>query len=123
LPARFAVFSPRFATPAFSILFFGLSCLALALSGTFVFLAVVSTLARLASYLGCILAAPRLDRQFGAHRGWPRRLLFPLIAGALCVGAASQSKAAEWRGLALLSLVGVVLYFIARRRPPPAVSI
>lgn len=123
LPARFAAIWPRFGTPAFSILFFGIFSLALALSGSFVLLAVVSTLARLSSYLGCILAAPRLDRQFGAHRGWPRRLLFPLIAAALCVGAASQSKTEEWRGLALLSLVGVLLYFIARPRPRTAVTI
>ena len=118
LPARFAAFSPRFATPAFSILFFGAICLALALSGTFVFLAVVSTLARLGSYFGCILAAPRLDRKFGGQRDWSRRWLFPLIGGALCVGAASQSKAEEWRGLALLAALGLLLYFVARRRPP-----
>ena len=115
LPARFASFSPRFATPLFSILFFGSFALLLALSGGFVFLAVVSTLARLLSYFACILAAPRLDRQFAAHRGWPRRLLFPGIAAALCIWAASQSKAGEWRTLALLVGTGAMLYWVARR--------
>lgn len=115
LPARFARFSPRFATPAFSILFFGLFALLLAISGSFVFLAIVSTLARLLSYLACTLAAPRLDRHFGSHRAWPRRLLFPAVAVALCVWAMSQSKPAEWRSLAMLALVGAALYLVARR--------
>ena len=92
----------------------------LALSGGFVFLAVVSTLARLLSYFACMLAAPRLDRQFAAHRGWPRRLLFPGIAAALCIWAASQSKAGEWRTLALLVGTGAMLYWVARRASGPS---
>ena len=118
IPARFAVFSPRFATPIFSILFFGMFALFLALSGSFVFLAVVSTLARLASYFGCILAAPRLDRMFAAPRAWPHRLLFPAVAGLLCLWAASQSKASEWRSLALFVAIGAALYLIAARKDP-----
>ena len=120
LPARFASFSPRFATPVFSILFFGVFALLLAVSGSFVFLAVVSTLARLLSYFACILAAPRLDRIFEAHRDWPRRLLFPGIAAALCIWAASQSKAVEWRTLALLVGAGAMLYWVARRASGPS---
>ena len=95
----------------------------LALSGGFVFLAVVSTLARLLSYFACILAAPRLDRQFAAHRGWPRRLLFPGIAAALCIWAASQSKAGEWRTLALLVGAGSKLYWVARRASGPLATV
>ena len=112
--------SPRFATPLFSILFFDGFALLLALSGGFVFLAVVSTLARLLSYFACILAAPRLDRIFEVRRGWLRRLLFPGIAAALCIGAASQSKAVEWRTLALLVGRGVMLYWVARRASGPS---
>lgn len=115
LPARFAAISQRFGTPAFSILFYGAFTLMLALSGGFVFLAIVSTLARLASYFGCVLAAPRLDTIFASVRAWPRRLLFPLIAAALCIGAASQSKADEWLGLALLTGLGALLFAIAAR--------
>ena len=118
VPDRFAALSPRFGTPVFSILFYGLSAMALALSGTFVFLAVVSALARLFAYLGCILAAPRLDRHFGTRRPWPRRLLFPAIGAALCLWAMTQTKPEEWRSLALLAGVGAILYFLARRRRP-----
>ena len=116
IPARFARLSPRFGTPVFSILFYGLIAMALALSGTFVFLAVVSALARLFVYLGCIAAAPRLDRQFGAYRAWPRRLLLPAVGAGLCVWAMTQSNAAEWRAVGLLALAGASLYLVAGRR-------
>lgn len=117
LPMRFAAIDPRFGTPAFSILFFGLFALLLALSGSFVFLAIVSTLARLASYFACVLAAPRLDRMYAASRPWSRRLLFPAIAAALCIWAASQSSAKEWRSLAALVAAGTVLYLVTARKP------
>lgn len=118
IPARLAAYSPRFGTPVASILLFGLSALALALSGTFVFLAVVSALARLFSYLGCIAAAPRLDRQFDARRAWPRRLLFPLLGAALCLWAMTQAKPDEWRLVGLLALAGAALYLLARKDRP-----
>lgn len=115
IPSAFGRISPRFGTPVVSILFYGLAAMALALSGTFVFLAVISALARLFAYLGCIAAAPVLDRQFGARRPWPRRLLFPLIAAALCLWAMTQTKADEWQSLGLLALAGAILYLVARR--------
>ncbi|HEV2044689.1 MAG TPA: APC family permease [Sphingomicrobium sp.] len=115
IPSPFAGISPRFGTPIVSILFYGLSAMALALSGTFVFLAVISALARLFAYLGCVAAAPVLDRQFGTRRSWPRRLLFPAIAVALCLWAMTQTKPDEWVSLGLLALVGAILYLVARR--------
>lgn len=115
IPAGFAVYSPRFGTPIPSILLYGVSAMLLALSGTFVFLAVVSALARLFAYLGCIAAAPRLDRQFGTRRPWPRRLLFPAIGAALCLWAMTQTKPEEWQMVGLLALGGALLFWIARR--------
>lgn len=115
IPASFGAFSPRFGTPVRSILLFGIAATLLALSGTFVFLAVVSALARLFAYLGCIAAAPRLDRQFGARRPWPRRLLFPAIGAALCLWAMTQTKPEEWQMVALLAFGGAVLYWLGRR--------
>ena len=115
----------RFGTPIVSILFYGLAAMVLALSGTFVFLAVISALARLFAYLGCIAAAPVLDRQFGTRRPWPRRLLFPIIAAVLCLWAMTQTNPDEWQSLGLLALAGALLYLIGRRSrkwptsPPP----
>nr|MBA2431956.1 APC family permease [Chthoniobacterales bacterium] len=63
LPARFAQVSTRYRTPAFSIAFMGLLGIVLALSGSFVWLAVVSTLARLIVYAASIAALPAAERR------------------------------------------------------------
>lgn len=118
LPGVFAAIAPRFGTPIVSILFYGLSAMLLALSGTFVFLAVISALARLFAYLGCIAAAPVLDRQFGTRRPWPRRVLAPIVAAALCLWAMTQTKPDEWQSLGLLAMAGAILYLVAQRRTP-----
>ncbi|WP_051504289.1 APC family permease [Sphingomonas jaspsi] len=115
IPPIFATLSPRFGTPLWSILLYGLSAMALALSGTFVFLAVVSALARLFAYLGCIAAAPRLDRLFGTRRGWLRRVVLPVIGALLCLWAMTQTTTKEWQLVGLLALAGAGLYFLARR--------
>ena len=71
LPKWFGQISPRFATPINSIVAFGAVGLALALTGTFVTLAVISSLSRLFAYLSCMLAVPRLDHMEGRIR-WGR---------------------------------------------------
>lgn len=113
LPRWFGKISPRFATPANSIAAVGALGLALALSGTFVTLAVISTVSRLFAYLACIAAVPRLDYLAGQLR-WGRGVLLPIIAGALCLWAASYSKFAEWRAFVAFLTVGALLYLIAR---------
>ena len=61
-PRWFGAVSARFATPANSILFMGLAGAALAVSGSFVWLAIVSTLARLFVYAASIAALPKARR-------------------------------------------------------------
>ena len=118
LPGWFGRISPRFATPANSILTVGGVGLALALSGTFVTLAVISTVARLFAYLACIAAIPRLDARDGNVR-LVGSILLPLAAAALCLWAASQSRADEWQAFVAFLLAGSLLYLVARlgRRP------
>lgn len=113
LPRWFGKISPRFATPANSIAAVGGIGLALALSGTFVTLAVISTVARLFSYLVCIAAVPRLDSLAGQTR-WGRGIILPLAAAALCLWAASHSKPNEWQAFAAFLVVGTFLYAAAR---------
>jgi len=118
LPRWFGRISPRFATPANSILTVGGIGLALALSGTFVTLAVISTVSRLFAYVACIAAIPRLDAKDGKFR-LGRGILLPLAAAALCLWAASQSRIDEWRAFIAFLAAGSLLYVIARlgRRP------
>jgi basic amino acid/polyamine antiporter, APA family len=113
LPRWFGHISPHFATPSNSILAVGGIGLLLALTGTFVTLAVISTVARLFTYLACIAAVPRLDMLAGKLR-LGRGVLLPLAAGALCLWAASHSKPDEWRAFAAFLLAGTLLYLLAR---------
>ena len=114
LPRWFGRISPRFATPVNSILAVGGIGMALALSGTFVTLAVISTVSRLFAYVACIAAVPRLDFLAGKFR-WGRGILLPAVAGALCIWAASHSKFAEWQAFVAFLVVGALLYLVAGR--------
>jgi amino acid transporter len=114
LPSWFGRISARFATPANSILTVGCVGLALALSGTFVTLAVISTVSRLFAYLACIAAIPRLDAKEGNLR-LGRGILLPLTSAALCLWAASQSRMEEWQAFIAFLLAGSLLYLIALR--------
>jgi amino acid transporter len=107
LPRWFGRISPRFATPANSILFMALTAILLAVTGSFVWLAVVSTLARLFAYAASIAALPKAK---GGILNWA------LAAGglAVCVWAAVQSKWESWAMLGGFVLAGFVLYTLAR---------
>ena len=114
LPRWFGAVSARYATPANSVLFMGLAGAALALSGSFVWLAIVSTLARLIVYAGSIAALPAARRGRGLATGIGT--LATIGAGlAVCLWAAAQSAWAAWAMLAGLLAVGALLYAIARR--------
>jgi amino acid transporter len=111
LPAWFARVQPRFETPANSIAFFALVTGALALSGSFVWLAVVSTLARMIVYAVTIAALPRAP-------GRPPLSAIQYALGAIgiavCVWAATQADARAWLTLGALAAVGLVLYAVPR---------
>jgi len=115
MPGWFGRISPRFATPANSVLFMGLVIAALALSGSFVWLAVISTLARLAVYSSSIAALPAARRREGLGTGAGTLLL---MAGGLgvCLWAALQSRWTSWLGLAVAVAAGLLLYALARRQ-------
>jgi amino acid transporter len=120
LPAWFGRVSERFATPANSILFMGVLIALLAVTGSFVWLAVVSTMARLIVYSLGIAALPKVEQAAGG-----RRLgVYAMMAAGLgvCLWAAFQSEWPSWRMLLILIMAGTVLYLAAgysriRRRP------
>ena len=114
LPDWFGQVSPRWHTPANSILFMGLLAAVLALTGSFVWLAIVSTLARLFVYGVSIAALPAARR--GAGRATGAGILSLIAAGLLvCAWAAAQSELRSWLMLAGLLAAGTVLYVIAAR--------
>jgi amino acid transporter len=107
LPAWFGRIAGRYATPANSILFMGALGAVLALTGSFVWLAVVSTLSRLFVYGACMAALPRAR---------PGALSWMMMAAglAVCVWAAAQSRWQSWAMLGGFLLAGFLLYGLAR---------
>ncbi len=112
LPRWFARVHPRFVTPANSIAFLALFAAALALIGTYVWLAVISVLARLIIYAVTIAALPRAPER-GTVPGWMYAVGMAGIA--LCAWASLQVEWTVWRTLGLLALAGAALYAIAAR--------
>ena len=110
LPRWFGAVSERFKTPANSIAFLALVTAALAVTGSFVWLAVVSTRARMFVYAATIAALPRAPQR-------PRLTALHWLTGAIgiavCAWAAAQADAAAWQPLGLLAAVGLLLYAVA----------
>ena len=113
LPAWFGRVHPRFETPANSILFFAILAGALAISGSFVWLAVVSTLARMIVYAVTIAALPRAP---GKRRLASWHWFLGAVGILVCAWAVSQADWKAWTTLAALSAVGLLLYAVARSR-------
>jgi amino acid transporter len=111
LPAWLAWVHRGFDTPAASIAFFATLAAALAVSGSFVWLAVVSTLARMIVYAVTILALARAP-------GRPARLTashwsLSAVGLLICILVAAQADLKAWQTLVLLAGAGMLLYFLA----------
>lgn len=114
LPAWLANVHRTFATPASSILFFAAMVAALAISGSFVWLAVISTLARMIVYAATILALPRAPNR-PARIGtayWAIAAIGLLVCGIV----AAQADGTAWLTLGALSAAGLLLYLLTPRR-------
>ena len=113
LPRWFGALSPRWQTPINSILFMAGLGAVLALTGDFLGLAIVSSLARLFVYGLSIAALPPSRGRAGLATG---ALLYALVAGGLafCVWAAAQSTGIAWAMLGGLVATGLILYAVAR---------
>lgn len=110
LPSFLGVVHPRFASPHGSILFMALFACALALSGGFTWLAVVSVLARLVVYAVTIAAWLRPGDRSGGE--WAIGVAAILLNALV----ASQASAESWTTLGLLALAGVLLFVVAGKR-------
>lgn len=119
LPAWFAAVHPRHRSPANSVAVYGALALLLAVTGSFVWLAVLSVFARLLIYVACIAALPAAGRgapadpaAFRLRGGWT----VPGLALLACAGLASQVSLASVLATLALLAVGSGLYALARRR-------
>ena len=121
LPAIFGRIHPRFRTPAFAIVFTSAVALALALTGSFVKLAVVSALARLVTYTGVSAATLRLRSPRFADRVAPASFVAPLgpavpivamaVSAAIAAGATREQLLGGFAALA----AGAALFIVASR--------
>jgi len=119
LPAWFGVIHPRYKTPLNSILFYAVLGLVLALSGSFIWLAVVSTLARLLSYILGVAALPVLEKRIEKTEGQfhlPGGYFIPALALLLCLWLVSFASMTAWLTTAGFFALGSVLYLASARR-------
>jgi basic amino acid/polyamine antiporter, APA family len=121
LPAVFGWIHPRFRTPTHAILFTSVVALGLALTGSFVKLAVVSALARLVTYAGVSAATLRLRSPRFADRVAPATFVAPMgpvvpviamvVSAAIAAGATREQLLGGCAALA----AGAVFYLMAAR--------
>ena len=118
LPAWFGSIHPRFHTPANAILFYAVFSIALALSGGFVWLAVISTIVRLLVFVLCITTLPILHLKLGEYEGqfslWGG-MTIPVLALLLSLWLMSHASLNSWLMTAAFAAGGSLLYWITRR--------
>jgi len=115
LPQWFGRIHDKYSSPSNSIIFMGAISILIALSGSFVRLAIASSLSRLITYMVCIAALPVIKKHadpdtaanaFRLKGGYT----VPVIAFGLCAWMASHSSAESWMFVAGLLAVGLVLF-------------
>ena len=118
-PRALASVHPKWRTPYVAIIVQSTIALVLALSGSFVQLAMLSIVARLATYIGTAAAVPVLRRKFPRTESTvrlPGGPLIPILALALCL--VFLLSATRWNLIAgAIALTVGALLFATRRRP------
>ncbi len=116
-PRALARIHPRYHTPATAIVVQSAAALVLALSGSFVTLALVSVIARLVTYVTTTAAVPILRRRFGERPGalrLPGGALIPGAAVAVSLALVASSSRASLLAGAVALLIGAGLYTFRR---------
>lgn len=86
----------------------------LAVSGTFLILAAMSSLARMLAYMVSMASLPFIRRSRG-KRLWQNTDLLALLALLVCGWVAAQATSQGWLSLAAFAAIGTVLYGLERR--------
>ena len=111
---------PRYHTPAVAILMQSGIALALALSGSFVELAMLSIIARLATYAGTAAAIPILRKRFSNRKNTirlPGGNIIPVIALIICAVFLISTTIGNLIAGAIALLFGALIYYF--RADPP----
>ena len=122
-PRALAYLHPRFRTPVVAILLQTAIAVPLALTGSFVELAALSVVARLATYLGTAAAVPMLRRKFPDAPGVvriPGGPVIPILAVLICLVLAASATPRNLIAGAIAIAIGFVLYLV--RRPAQATA-
>ncbi len=117
-PAVLARVHPTHRTPAAAVITQSGIALALALSGSFVALAMLSIIARLATYVGTAAAVPILRKRFSERPGairLPGGYALQAAALGLCLVFLASATLANLAAGAVALLAGVVVYRSRRR--------
>lgn len=105
---------PRYRTPSVAILVQSGIALALALSGSFVGLAMLSIIARLATYIGTAAALPILRKRYPDNPNavrLPGGMLIPIVALTICLVFLISTTVENLIAGALALLLGAVVYY------------
>ena len=117
-PRVLAAVHPRFRTPLPAILAVGAVSLLLALSGSFVQLALLSVVARLCAYIGTALSVLVLRRRHGGREGalrLPGGAAIPVAAALLAAGLLASASLGNLLSGAVALLAGLVVYRFRRQ--------
>ena len=117
LPSALAATHARYRTPYVSILLYGLTTAALALSGSFVALVRISAVARIMPYILTCLSLPVLRRKYPDVRDRFRLkggAAIPAVAVALCAWLLFQSQWNDIRAAGIALTAGFLLYASTR---------
>ncbi|TDN89228.1 amino acid/polyamine/organocation transporter (APC superfamily) [Salegentibacter sp. 24] len=112
---------PRYRTPAVAILVQSGIALALALSGSFVGLAMLSIIARLATYAGTAAALPILRKRFPNNPNavrLPGGYTIPVIALIICLIFLISTTVENLIAGAVALLLGAVIFYFRSRDQP-----
>ena len=117
-PQILARVHPRFQTPAWAIVAQAMITAALALSGSFVQLALLSIVARLATYIGTAAAVPILRRKFAVKEQTivlPGGATIPVLALLVCVAFLASSTASNLIAGLIALVLGAAVYAFRRK--------
>lgn len=117
-PRALARVHPRFRTPAVAIITLGVLSLVLALSGSFVQLALLSVVARLFTYIGTAVSVLVLRKRHGDQPGamqLPGGPLIPIVALLLSLGLLASAKVENLIAGAIALVLGAVVYRMRRK--------